>query len=160
MGLPALAVGIVLLCTGVGDKAVMLTLVAWGAFCTAYLLLDNWWAKLLGQVDDEDIDSDPVRETEGLRTGAATVVQTAGVVLGLVAALATSLTPAIRTGSLALVLSLLITLILYGWLIAPLPSITAESVKVHVLIRYLFNAALMTLGFGLIAVGMSIAVGR
>jgi hypothetical protein len=159
IGLVALALGIFLRAEGDGNKAVMLALIAWGGFCLGYLLLDNFWAKLLEALDSSVTPTtDPERETAGLSAAAATVVQTGGVVLGLVAALATTVTPALKVGCLALVVSLLITLILYGWLISTLPQYVPETKKVHVLVRYLFNVALMALAFGLIAVAMSIAV--
>jgi uncharacterized membrane protein len=159
ISLVALGLGIFLRADGDGNKAVMLALIAWGGFCLAYLLLDIYWAELLKPLDPSaTATSDPERETAGLSAAAATVVQTGGVVLGLVAALATTVTPALKVGSLALVVSLLITLILYGWLISTLPQYVPEAEKVHVLVRYLFNVALMALAFGLIAVAMSIAV--
>jgi hypothetical protein len=155
----ALALGIFLRAEGDGNKAVMLALVAWGGFCLGYLLLDMFWAKLLDALDSSlTPPTDSEHETAGLSGAAATVVQTGGVVLGLVAALATTVTPALKVGSLALVVSLLITLILYGWLISTLPKYVPETEKVHVLVRYLFNVAFMALAFGLIAVAMSIAV--
>ena len=107
LGLAALGAGTALLATGTGNAPVMVALVAWGVFCLLSLALDVWWARLLrgapasNAAPAEGAVRPDVAEkaTEALRTAAGTVIQTSGVVLGLVAALADNPTPALRAGS-------------------------------------------------------------
>jgi hypothetical protein len=189
VGTGGLAAGIVLLATGVGNKAVMVTLVAWGAFTLAFLAIDLSWARLMSEVTSPPADRmssnptpgpveeptnvndshrrrvadstpDQSQQTAALREGAGTVIQTSGVVLGLVAGLATTVTPALKVGSLSLAAAILVALILYGYVLAPLPELSGSTVRIHVLIRYLFNAALLALALGLVSVAMSITFTR
>jgi hypothetical protein len=86
-------------------------------------------------------------------------ITVSGVVLGLVAALAATITPALRVGSLALAAGILVALVLYGsMLLSPMPARTTRTERRHVLVRLLFNLAFFALSFGLLSVAMSIAV--
>jgi hypothetical protein len=102
-------------------------------------------------VQDPDDEIEDV--TSAFREAAGVFVQTAGVVLGLVAGLATTVTPALKLGAVALAGSLLVTLVLYGYVLHPLPPRPGPQL----LIRYLFALAFFALALGLLSVAMSIA---
>jgi hypothetical protein len=171
-----LTTAVIFLALSEANKAIDIAMAAFAAFVLAHLALDLAWARFAAAEPPEKNASDAAVEEEAparcmpqvvadrhdmsdaMREGAGAVIQTSGLVLGLVASLATNVTPGLKVGSIALAASILVCVVLYMYVLAPLPELSQETLKRHAIIRYLFNAALFTLAFGLLSVATSIAL--
>ena len=83
------------------------------------------------------------------------VISTSGVVLGLVVVFSKHFTAPIKAGLLSLVAAILVAIVLYMYILYPLP----EGERPNVLIRYLMTIAFFAFAFGLILIAMSIVFG-
>jgi uncharacterized membrane protein YjfL (UPF0719 family) len=130
------------------------------------LLLDLFWASLsaggakaqpnAGAEPDPDAPNpggrapatDTAEVTKAFRETTGVVISTSGVVLGLVSALSSQITPSLKVGVVALVVAILVAIVLYLYILYPLP----QGVQPNVLIRYLMNVAFFALAFGLLSI--------
>jgi hypothetical protein len=145
-----------------GSAAVRVSLLVFGVFVIAHLLLDLFWASLStgGAKADPDAPNpggrapaaDTAEVTKAFRETTGVVISTSGVVLGLVSALSSQITPSLKVGVVALVVAILVAIVLYLYILYPLP----QGVQPNVLIRYLMNVAFFALAFGLLSIAMSI----
>jgi hypothetical protein len=171
VGLSALQAALALLLLDKGDRPISFSLLLVGIFTLGHLLVDLFWARLWvnfpssevytgtsangnedgnpqTSVNDEVADVTPAfRETVGL------FVSTSGVILGLVTAFQDKVVPALKAGSVSLAIAILLALILYGFVLHPLPP---DGVEFRVAVGYLFTLTMLALSFGLFSVAMSI----
>lgn len=183
VGLAALLVAAWLIGRGAKkEAAVWVSLLVFGVFVIAHLLLDLLWARLYkgtssspgtGNADAGNAETGngtvaaaPAPHGSGATTEAAditkafrdttgVVISTSGVVLGLVVVFSKHFTTPIKVGLLSLVAAILVAIVLYMSILYPLP----EGERPNVLIRYLMTIAFFAFAFGLLLIAMSIVVG-
>lgn len=155
---------------GRNDAAVRVSLLVFGLFVIAHLLLDLLWAKLWAssakKQPTSDANADPGKPapsnqmtadenaevTKAFRETTGVVISTSGVVLGLVSAFSSQVTLSLKVGIISLVVAILVAIVLYLYILYPLP----EGVQPNVLVRYLLTVSFFALAFGLLSIAMSI----
>jgi hypothetical protein len=164
------AVGAYGLWCGELDRALSAALLVLGASMILHLLLDFVWtlpslrehraalAAGKGQAVAEEEATGPspaeLHMGVGYREGVMLYISTPAVVLGLLTVFGEdALTTSVKAGSLALAGTILLALVLYGWVVSPLP----RSARQLTLLAYVFNLLLALFAFGVLAISFSIA---
>jgi hypothetical protein len=161
--------------------ALRLSLLLFGAFTIAHLLLDLFWARLWARSarPQRSEESETARRgrwrwqppltrhsspaehsedsgtrdiTSAFRETTGVVISTSGVVLGLIAAFSSQVTLPLKVGITSLAIAILVGIVLYNYILYPLP----EAAEPNVLIRYLLTIAFFALAFGLLSIAMAI----
>jgi len=132
------------------DPALKAALLSFAAATLLYLLLDLLWARLLrGNMGDQP----DIASTWGPLVGL--IVTTAGVVLGLLSAFdnrGSHLTDALKVGTLSLVATVILGMVLFGMVVSAPPK-GGAAVAFRALV---FNLTLSSLGLGVLSIGWAL----
>jgi hypothetical protein len=165
----AIAAGVAAFIGGWLDPALRAALVVLGVAIVFHVALDYSWWRLAGAPENavgtaavaagapvpaEEPSPAELHTGQGFREAAGLYISTPAVVLGLITVFGQDkLTQAVKVGSLSLAGALLLALVLYGWVVQPLP----DNDRQLVMLGHVYNVLLWLLAFGVLTIALSIA---